>query len=46
MLNFGIPTIMYGLAGLLMANHVEEVTIGDKKIVIYFWYQENRNSPN
>ena len=45
-LNFGIPTVMYGIAGLFMATHTEEVQVDEKKIVIYFWYQENRKSPN
>ena len=45
-LNFGFPTLMYGLAGLLMAKHSEVVMVDGKKITIYFWYKENRGSPN
>ena len=45
-LNFGFPTLMYGLAGLLMARHSEVVIVNGKKITIYFWYKENRGSPN
>ena len=45
-MNLGIPTLMYGIAGLVMASHTEEVSINNRDITIYFWYQENRNSPN
>jgi len=45
-LNFGFPTLMYGLAGLVMATHTEEVEVKGRKIVIYFWYKENRRSPH
>ena len=46
MINFGIPTLMYGIAGLFMTRYTEEVIVDGKSIVIHFWYQENRNSPN
>ena len=46
MINFGIPTLMYGIAGLFMTKYTEEVIVDGKSIVIHFWYQENRNSPN
>ena len=45
-INFGIPTLMYGISGLFMTKYTEEVMVDGKSIVIYFWYQENRNSPN
>ena len=45
-MNLGIPTLMYGIAGLIMASHTEEVSINSRNITIYFWYKENRNSPN
>ena len=35
-LNFGFPTMMYGLAGLLMAKHTEGVMVEGKAITIYF----------
>ena len=37
---------MYGIAGLFMTKYTEEVIVDGKSIVIHFWYQENRNSPN
>ena len=45
-INFGIPTLMYGISGLFMTKYTEEVIVDGKSIVIHFWYQENRNSPN
>lgn len=45
-MNLGIPTLMYGIAGLIMASHTEEVSLNNRDITIYFWYKENRNSPN
>ena len=26
-INFGFPTLLYGLAGLIWANHTEQVTV-------------------
>ena len=37
---------MYGISGLFMTKYTEEVMVDGKSIVIHFWYQENRNSPN
>ena len=45
-LNLGVPTLMYGVAGLLMTRHTEVVSVNGKLITIYFWYKENRGSPN
>ena len=46
-LNFGLPTLLYGIAGLLWANHTEIVNLPTgNRITIYFWYRENRGSPN
>ena len=46
-LNFGLPTLLYGIAGLLWAKHTEIVALPcGSKITIYFWYKENRGSPN
>ena len=46
-LNFGLPTLLYGIAGLLWAKHTEIVALPcGNKITIYFWYRENRGSPN
>ena len=45
-LNFGFPTLMYGLAGLIMTKHTEVVMVKGKTVTIYFWYKENRGSPN
>ena len=40
-LNFGFPCFLYGIAGLLWANHIEEVKVeGRAPIKIYFWYRE------
>ena len=42
--NFGFPCLLYGIAGLLWANHIEEVKIQNyHPIKIYFWYQETHN---
>ena len=40
--NFGVPCLLYGLAGLIWAKHSEEVFLEglEKPITIYFWYQE------
>ena len=44
-LNLGVPTLAYGVAGLLWAKHSEEVTICDgKTLTVYFWYQETKNA--
>jgi len=45
-LNLGLPTLAYGLAGLLMASHTEEVVVEGSRITLYFWYEEDRGSPN
>ncbi len=47
--NFGIPMLLYGIAGLIWANHQETVKIdGFPPITIYFWYRETHDasSPN
>jgi len=44
-INLGIPTLLYGIAGLLWAKHKEVVqTSSGKPVTIYFWYQEAKNS--
>ena len=45
-LNFGFPTLLYGIAGLVMTKHTEVVMVGGMPVTIYFWYKENRGSPN
>ena len=45
-LNLGVATLMYGVAGLVMTRHTEVVSVNGKLITIYFWYKENRDSPN
>lgn len=44
-INFGFPTLLYGLAGLLWANHRETVSIHgfEKPITLYFWYKETHD---
>lgn len=45
-LQFGIPTLAYGITGWMMAKHHEDVHINStKSIRIYFWYKENRDLP-
>ena len=39
-LNFGFPCFLYGIAGLLWANHIEEVKLEERTIKIFFWYKE------
>ena len=47
LLNFGLPTLLYGIAGLLWAKHTEIVILPcGQEITIYFWYKENRGSLN
>jgi len=44
-INLGIPTLLYGIAGLLWAKHTEIVhTSNGRPITIYFWYPETKNS--
>jgi hypothetical protein len=46
-LNLGLPTLLYGVAGLLWARHAETVTVpGGPAVTVYFWYKEDRGSPN
>ena len=42
-INFGFPCLLYGIAGLIWADHIELVNIEDypHPIKIYFWYQES-----
>ena len=46
LLNFGFPTLLYGIAGLLWANHTEQVYMQNyhRFITLYFWYPENVES--
>ena len=45
--NLGLPTLLYGLAGLLWARHTEVVLLpGGGSVTVYFWYREDRGSPN
>lgn len=43
----GIPTLCYGLAGLLWAKHTEKVRVKSEvegevvEVTVYFWYQES-----
>jgi hypothetical protein len=40
----GVPTLLYGLAGLLWARHTETVILpDDQRATIYFWYPEHRS---
>ena len=40
----GIPTFLYGLAGLLWAKHTETVRTPQGPVTIYFWYKESEKS--
>ena len=41
--HLGVPTLLYGLAGLLWARHTETVTLPfGRRATIYFWYPEAR----
>ena len=40
----GIPTFLYGIAGLLWAKHTEEVHTPQGKVTIYFWYKETEKA--
>ena len=44
LLNFGLPTLVYGLAGLLWARHCESVRTEFGSVTIYFWYKETPNA--
>ena len=39
-LNLGLPTLVYGLAGLLWARHSETVRTDLGAVTVYFWYKE------
>ena len=39
-INFGIPTLLYGIAGLFLARHKEYVTVDSKTFELRFWYKE------
>lgn len=42
-MHVGVPTLLYGLAGLIWARHIETVTIDDgTRVTVYFWYPEER----
>ena len=44
-LNGGVPTLAYGLAGLLWAKHSEEVAVGGgESLTVYFWYRETKSA--
>lgn len=40
-LNLGIPTVAYGIAGLLWTKHVEVIPIKGQKVHLFFWYKED-----
>jgi hypothetical protein len=40
LINFGIPLVLYGLAGLMFANHREHIVVQGTKIELRFWYEE------
>ena len=42
-LNFGLPTLVYGLAGLAWAKHTECITVDDQQVTLFFWYKETRS---
>ncbi len=44
MLNLGIPTLVYGLAGLFWARHTEIVHTSHGPVTVYFWYKEDPNA--
>lgn len=43
-LNLGVPTLAYGLAGLIWASHTESVETEKGPITIFFWYRETPKS--
>jgi len=43
LLNLGLPTLVYGLAGLAWAKHTETILVEGKTITLFFWYMEDRN---
>jgi len=43
LLNFGLPTLVYGLAGLALARHTETIWVEGESITLLFWYMEDRN---
>lgn len=44
-LNLGIPTLAYGLAGLVYAKHEELVQLDcGRKVIVFFWYKETKNA--
>ncbi|XP_023339934.1 uncharacterized protein C15orf61 homolog [Eurytemora carolleeae] len=45
-LNLGLPTFAYGLAGLVMTGHMEIFQVENKEITLFYWYKEDRGSPN
>ena len=46
-LHVGVPTLLYGLAGLLWARHTEQVALPcGTRVTIYFWYREDRQAKN
>jgi len=44
-LNFGLPTLVYGFAGLLWAKHTEQIAVrpGNQVVTLFFWYKEDRS---
>eukprot|EP00094_Tigriopus_californicus_P002861 TCALIF_02758-PB protein Name:"Protein of unknown function" AED:0.60 eAED:0.71 QI:0/0/0/1/0/0/2/0/78 len=41
----GIPTLAYGLAGLIYARHEEVVELScGRQVIVYFWYKETKNA--
>ena len=39
-INLGIPLVLYGLAGLMLAKHREDVVVNGIQIELRFWYKE------
>jgi hypothetical protein len=40
----GIPPLFYGLAATMLIKHVEYVDMPDRKVPIYFLYEEDKGS--
>lgn len=38
--NLGIPLVLYGLAGMMLAKHKENIVIKGINIELRFWYKE------
>lgn len=39
-MNLGVPTLLYGIAGLFLANHKEYLNLDGITVELRFWYKE------